>query len=90
MTELANNVKIFTKFIDIVLFCCFEINFGGGGHSFCPLFLLNKGFPNTDKWELSFDFKHDNIQYTGIILLMDASVNIKDATEIQKKIAGFI
>ena len=29
-------------------------------------FTLNGGFPNIDNWELSFEFKHDNIRYTGI------------------------
>lgn len=32
-------------------------------------FLLNHGFLNTDNWELSFEFKHDNIRYTGINLI---------------------
>lgn len=32
-------------------------------------FVLKGGFPNTDEWTLSFDFKHDNIKYTGICFL---------------------
>ena len=28
-------------------------------------------FKNTDKWELSFEFKHDNIRYTGICFLAE-------------------
>lgn len=34
-------------------------------------FVLNNGFPNTDKWELTFEFKHDNIKYTGICYLAE-------------------
>ena len=34
-------------------------------------FVLNGGFPNTDKWELTFEFQHDNIQYSGICFLAD-------------------
>lgn len=49
-------------------------------------FLLNKGFPNTDKWELSFDFKHDDIRYTGIVFLMDASVDIKNINNTSNRL----
>lgn len=40
-------------------------------------FLLNHGFLNTDNWELSFEFKHDNIRYTGInfIAMLGTSPN---------------
>lgn len=34
-------------------------------------FVLKNGFLNTKKWELNFEFKHDNIRYTGIIFLAD-------------------
>lgn len=34
-------------------------------------FVLNNGFKNTDEWELSFEFKHDNIRYTGICFLAE-------------------
>lgn len=36
-------------------------------------FVLNGGFPNVDRWRLSFEFKHDNIKYTGICFLADAN-----------------
>lgn len=32
-------------------------------------FIFHGGFDNTESWELSFDFKHDNIRYTGICFL---------------------
>lgn len=32
-------------------------------------FIFHGGFYNTESWELSFDFKHDNIRYTGICFL---------------------
>lgn len=35
-------------------------------------FVLKNGFFNTKKWKLSFEFKHDNIRYTGIIFLCNA------------------
>lgn len=40
-------------------------------------FLFNHGFLNTDNWELSFEFKHDNIRYTGInfIAMLGTSPN---------------
>ncbi len=40
-------------------------------------FLLNHGFLNTDNWQLSFEFKHDNIRYTGInfIAMLGTSPN---------------
>lgn len=34
-------------------------------------FILKNGFINTDSWELSFEFKHDNIRYTGICYLAE-------------------
>ena len=34
-------------------------------------FILNNGFPNDENWELNFEFKHDNIQYTGICFLAE-------------------
>ena len=34
-------------------------------------FVLKNGFSNTKKWKLSFEFKHDNIQYTGICYLAE-------------------
>jgi hypothetical protein len=32
-------------------------------------FVFKNGFKNIDKWELSFEFRHDNIRYTGICFL---------------------
>ena len=36
-------------------------------------FILNNGFPNTPRWKLKFEFRHDNIRYTGICFLVDMS-----------------
>ena len=36
-------------------------------------FILNNGFTNTPHWKLKFDFRHDNIRYTGICFLCDMS-----------------
>lgn len=38
-------------------------------------FTLNGGFPNEGLWELSFDFKHDNLRYTGIEFLAPINTN---------------
>ena len=35
-------------------------------------FVLKNGFYNSDSWKISFEFKHDNIRYTGIIFLCNA------------------
>ncbi|WP_305554637.1 Ig-like domain repeat protein [Methanobrevibacter sp. V74] len=43
------------------------------GESVGKGFIINGGFPNIEKWELSFEFRHDNIRYTGIILLADVN-----------------
>ena len=32
-------------------------------------FVFQNGFNNVDKWQLSFEFRHDDIQYTGICFL---------------------
>ncbi|WP_305514897.1 hypothetical protein [Methanobrevibacter sp. V14] len=53
------------------LFSYSESNGEGVGKGF----ILNGGFPNTNKWELTFEFKHDNIRYTGITFL-SSLVNI--------------
>ena len=36
-------------------------------------FIFNEGFDNTKLWELSFEFRHDIIRYTGICFLVDMS-----------------
>ena len=36
-------------------------------------FVLNGGWDNTGLWECSFQFKHDNIRYTGIVYIVDAN-----------------
>lgn len=36
-------------------------------------FIFQNGFENLDNWELTFEFKHDNIRYTGICFLSDIS-----------------
>lgn len=45
------------------------------GEAVGKAFLLNHGFLNTDKWELSFEFKHDNIRYTGINFIAEVGVS---------------
>lgn len=34
-------------------------------------FIFKNGFDNINSWELSFEFKHDNVRYTGICFLTD-------------------
>lgn len=34
-------------------------------------FIFHNGFDNVDNWELTFDFKHDNIRYTGICFIAE-------------------
>lgn len=36
-------------------------------------FYLKGGFPNVKRWQLSFEFRHDNIRYTGIGFVSDMS-----------------
>lgn len=45
-----------------------ETNGEGIGKGFV---LYNHEFSNTDYWQLSFEFQHDDIRYTGIIYLCD-------------------
>lgn len=40
-------------------------------------FVFKNGFDNINGWELSFEFKHDNIQYTGICFLTDLASGYK-------------
>lgn len=40
-------------------------------------FIFKNGFDNINSWELSFEFKHDNVQYTGICFLTDLASGYK-------------
>lgn len=43
-------------------------------------FVLNQGFPNTTNWEIKFEFRHDNIRYTGICFLVDMNGTFNGVT----------
>lgn len=57
----------------------FSVDGGREGYSYSETgeygigkgFILNNGFPNTPRWKLTFEFRHDNIRYTGICFLVD-------------------
>lgn len=52
-------------------------------------FILNNGFPNTPRWKLSFEFRHDNIRYTGICFLADMSGNYNGVTGTGNKLSSW-
>lgn len=42
------------------------------GEGYGKGFILKNGFKNTQNWQLSFEFKHSAVQYTGLIFLCNA------------------
>lgn len=45
-------------------------------------FLLKEGWSNTGLWECSFEFRHDNIRYTGIIYLANLGTTYNNSDKL--------